>query len=160
MEAVTKITVKEAIRMYYRSKKFIKEELDKARKLVFYNLILVGIITGAMLLMPSTTAYAEGSEPDNVFFGTKGYSIKPKVQSSKPIQQFPKDVINLATAWREIPKTAYKIKQDEGTIPGFTLGPIKGTTTMVKNVSKGIWQALNSDNDQEESEGLVFSYKF
>jgi len=139
MELVTKITAEEAKKMHYENQKFKREEIKKGKRVTLYNGILVVIITWGMLLNWNVIVYAKGS---------------------KPIQQFPKDVINLATAWREIPKTIYNLGKDEGTITGLTLGPIKGTATMVGNISKGIWQSLNSDEDQKESKGLVFSYKF
>jgi len=160
MELVAKITAEEAMKMYYQSKKHMEGKLEKARKLTINKVIFLGIITWGMLSNWNVMAYAKGSETSTLDLWTKGYSIKQKIQGSKSIQQFPKDVVNLATAWREIPKTSYNVGQDEGTIPGVTLGLIKGTTTMVKNISKGMWQSLNSDKDQKESKGLVFSYKF
>ena len=110
--------------------------------------------------MFNTTAYANGSQQGALDLLTKGYRIKSKVQNSKPIQQFPKDVVNLATAWREIPKTAYHVGQEDGAIIGIVVGPIKGTASMAKNISKGVWQSLISDKDPNESKGLVFDYKF
>ena len=160
MDLVTKITAGEAKKMYYESQKLIKEAIRKGKKLIFYNGILAGIITWGMLLMLNATAYAKGSEQGALDLLTNGYSIKPKVQNSKPLQQFPKDVMNLATAWREIPKTTYHVGREDGVIIGIVVGPIKGTTSMAKNISKGVWQSLNSNKDQNESKGLVFSYKF
>jgi len=43
---------------------------------------------------------------------------------------------------------------------GIVAGPIKGTASMARNISKGVWQALNSDKDQNDSKGLIFNYKF
>lgn len=110
--------------------------------------------------MPSTTAYANGSQQNALDLMTKGYRLKPKVQNSKPLKQFPKDVINLATAWREIPNTAFDVAQKDGAMIGIVAGPIKGTASMARNISKGVWQALNSDKDQNDSKGLIFNYKF
>jgi len=173
METITKITAEEAKKMYYESQNLMRETITKGRKLTFYNGILAAIITWGMLLVPSATAYANGSQQGALDLLTKGYSIKPKVQNSpvrgfsreaagraKPLKQFPKDVINLATAWREIPKTTYHVGQEDGAIIGIVLGPIKGTTLMAKNISKGFWQSLNSDKDQNDSKGLIFNYKF
>jgi len=160
METVTKITAEEAKKMYYESQKFMCETITQGRKLTFYNGILAAIITWGMLLMPSATAYAKGSDQGALDLVTKGYRLKPKVQNSKPIQQFPKDVMNLATAWREIPKTAFDVGQEDGVIIGIVVGSIKGTTSMAKNISKGVWQSLNSDKDQNESKGFVFNYEF
>jgi len=160
MELITKITAEEATKMYDESQKFIREEIKKGKKLTFYNGILGGIITWGALLMLNTTAYANGSQQNALDLWTTGYRIKPKIHSSKPIQQFPKDIVNLATAWREIPKTTYHVGQEDGAIIGVVVGPIKGTTSMVKNISKGVWQALNSDKDQNEPKEFTFNYKF
>ena len=160
MEIITKITAGEARKMYYESQNLMSEAITKGRKLTFYNGILVGIITWGTLLMLNTTAYANGSQQSALDLLAKGYRIKPKIHNSKPLQQFPKDVINLATAWREIPNTAFDVAQEDGAIIGILAGPIKGTTTMVRNISKGVWQSLNSDKDQNGSKGLIFNYKF
>ena len=173
MEIITKITAEEAKKMYYESQNLMSEVITKGRKLTFYNGILAAIITWGMLLVPSATAYANGSQQSALDLLTKGYSIKPKVQNSpargfsrgaagraKPLKQFPKDVINLATAWREIPNTVFEVAQKDGAMIGIVTGPIKGTTSMARNISKGVWQALNSDKDQNDSKGLIFNYKF
>jgi len=156
MKSITKITAEEATKIYYESQKFKKEEIKKGKRVTLFNGILVGIITWGMLLMPNSTAYAKGSDQGELDLMTKGYSIKPKVSrhslrsvgiptarkrtsehKSKPLQQFPKDVVNLATAWREIPKTTYYVGQEYGTAIGIAVGPIKGAASMVKNISKG-----------------------
>lgn len=160
MKSVIKITAEEARKMHYESQKFKREEFKKRKRVTPFNGILVGIITWGTLLMFNTIAYANGSQQDALNFLTKGYRIKPKITISKPIQQFPKDIVNLATAWREIPKTTYYAGQEDGAIMGIVVGPIKGTALMAKNISKGVWYSLNSNQDQSESEGLVFSYKF
>jgi len=160
MELISKITAEEAKKMYYESQNLMSEVITKGRKLTFYYGILAAIITWGMLLMPNTIAYANGSQQSALDLMTKGYRLKPKVQNSKPLQQFPKDVINLATAWREIPNTAFDVAQEDGAIIGIVAGPIKGTTSMARNISKGVWQALNSDKDQNDSKGLIFNYKF
>ena len=160
MEIITKITAEEARKIYYESQKFKREEIKKGKRVTLFNGILAAIITWGMLLMPNATAYAKGSDQGALDLMTKGYRIKPKVHNSKPLQQFPKDVVNLATAWREIPKTAYHVGLEDGTIIGIVVGPIKGTTLMAKNITKGVWQSLNSDKDQNESKGLAFNYEF
>jgi len=160
MKTEIEITAGEAKKMYYESQNLMSEAITKGRKLTFYNGILAAIITWGMLLMTSATAYANGPKQGVLDLMTKGYSIKPKVQNSKLIQQFPKDVLNLATAWREIPKTTYQVTQEDGEMIGIVAGPIKGTVSMVRNISKGVWQSLDSDKDQNESKGLIFNYKF
>jgi len=160
MKSMTKITTEEARKMQYESQKFKMEEIKKGKRVTLFNGIFVGIITWGMLLMPNATAYAKGSDQGALDLMTKGYSIKSKVQNSKPLQQFPKDVINLATAWREIPKTTYYVGLEDGAMMGIVVGPIKGTTSMARKISKGVWQALNSDKNQNESKGLKFNYKF
>lgn len=160
MGLISKITAEEAKKMYYESQNLMSETITKGRKLTFYNGILAAIITWGMLLMPSTTAYANGSQQNALDLMTKGYRLKPKVQNSKPLKQFPKDVVNLATAWREIPNTAFDVAQKDGAMIGIVAGPIKGTASMARNISKGVWQALNSDKDQNDSKGLIFNYKF
>jgi len=196
METVTKITAEEAKKMYYESQKLMSKAIKKGRKLTFYNGILAAVIIWGMLLMPSATAYAKSSDQSTLDLLTKGYRLKPKGHNSKSLQQFPKDVVNLATAWREIPRTAYHVGQEDGVMMGIAaptflnsnvvgtalsfseldkvgavlsstnirkdsaVGPIKGTTSMAKNISKGVWQSLNSDKDQSELKGLIFNYKF
>jgi len=116
MGLISKITAEEAKKMYYESQNLMRETIAKGRKLTFYNGILAAIITWGMLLLPSATAYANGSQQGALDLLTKGYRLKPKVsrrllrsvgtptarkrtskQNSKPLKQFPKDVINLAT---------------------------------------------------------------
>ncbi len=160
MVNITKITEEEARKLYNEKRRRIARAVKEAKKLMYYSFIVAGFIGWSTLFGWGAIAYAGSSETAKEDLWSKDYTIKSKTQDSKAIQQFPKDVINLATVWREIPKTAYNIRKDEGTIRGITLGPIKGTATIVKNVSKGVWHSLNSDKDQQESKGLVFNYKF
>ncbi len=160
MEIITKITAEEAMKMHYENQKFKREEIKKRKRVTLFNGILAGIITWGMLLLPNAIAYAKVSDQGALDLMTKGYRLKPKVQNSKPLQQFPKDVVNLATAWREIPNIAFDVAQEDGTAIGITVGPIKGAASMARNISKGVWQSLNSDKDQNESKGLIFNYKF
>jgi len=45
METVTRITAREATKMYYENKKLMKEKIGKGKKLTFYNVIWAAIIT-------------------------------------------------------------------------------------------------------------------
>jgi len=160
MKTATKITAGEATKMYDESQNSMSEVIGKGKRLTFHHVISAGIITWGMLFMLNATAYAVGPEQSAWNLSTKEYIVKPKATKSKTLQQFPKDVLNLATAWREIPKTVYHVGQDEGTVVGLVVGPIKGATSMAKNISKGLLQSLNSDKNQNDSKSLVFSYKF
>jgi len=156
MKSVIKITAEEARKMHYESQKFKREEIKKRKRVTLFNGILVGVITWATLLMLNANAYANGPQQDALDFLTKGYRIKPKIYHSKPIQQFPKDVVNLATAWREIPKTTYHAGQEDGAIIGIVVGPVKGTALMAKNISKGVWQSLTGDFNGVKAIRIVF----
>ena len=80
MGLISKITAEEAKKMYYESQNLMSEIITKGRKLTFYNVFLAAIITWGMLLMPSTTAYANGSQQNALDLMTKGYSIESKVR--------------------------------------------------------------------------------
>jgi len=157
---VKNITFEEAKRIYEEAQKRMAQTIKREKKWIAFTAIVAGIISWSALFGWGAVAYAGNTKVVKQELWRKDYSIKSEIKDSKPIHQFPKDVINLVTAWREIPKTVSNIGRKKGAIAGITLGPIKGTTTMVENISKGIWQSLNSDNDQKESHGLVFSYKF
>ena len=157
---ITKITIEEAKKLYDGRQKRIARAIKEAKKLTYYSFIVAGFISWSTCFGWGAIAYAGNSEAAKENLWSKDYIIKSKTQDSKVIQQFPKDVINLATAWREVPVTANDIRVEDGALAGLTIGPIKGVSKMVKNITKGVWESLNSKNDQQESKGLVFSYKY